>query len=229
VTSTLDGPVLAVLASAGHPMTVGEIAAQTPRGSDIGVRRCLARLVEQGTVRATEMGRNRVHELNREHVAAQVAVLLAGLRLELWKRLRTTIQDWNPSPVYACAFGSAARGDGGPDSDIDILLVHTPFPGEAVPSGHSGGLLEILAGVAFALAAPPLNERQMSKWHRQVDDLRGQVLSWSGNPAQIIDVSPMEWAQGRSLGAGLFPEIDRDAIELFHAGPKAPRRQAEQS
>lgn len=73
VTATLDGPVLAVLAGAGKPMTVGEVAALTPRGSEIGVRRSLARLVEQGIVRATEMGRNRVHELNREHVAAPVA------------------------------------------------------------------------------------------------------------------------------------------------------------
>ena len=63
VTPTLDGPVLAVLAAAGRAMTVGEIAAQTARGSEIGVRRSLGRLVEQGIVRATEMGRNRVHEL----------------------------------------------------------------------------------------------------------------------------------------------------------------------
>jgi len=34
------------------------------------------------------MGRNRVHELNREHLAAPAAELFAGLRLELWKRLR---------------------------------------------------------------------------------------------------------------------------------------------
>lgn len=58
VSATLDGPVLAVLAQAGKPLTVGAVAAMTPRGSEIGVRRSLARLVEQGIVRATEMGRN---------------------------------------------------------------------------------------------------------------------------------------------------------------------------
>src|SRR5258708_31514354 len=84
VTPRLAGPILAVLARAGKPLTVGEVAAQTSRGSEIGVRRSLARLVEQGTVRATEMGRNRVHELNRNHLAAPVAELLSGLRLELW-------------------------------------------------------------------------------------------------------------------------------------------------
>lgn len=129
VTATLDGPVLAVLAQSGKPMTVGDVAAQMPRGSEIGVRRSLERLVGQGIVRATEMGRNRVHELNREHIAAPVADLLASLRLELWKRLRAKLSAWNPRPVYGCVFGSAARGDGDSGSDIDLLLVHAPFPG----------------------------------------------------------------------------------------------------
>ena len=39
------------------------------------------------------------------------------------ERLRETIRGWRPRPVYACVFGSAARGDGGPDSDIDLLVV----------------------------------------------------------------------------------------------------------
>ena len=123
VTATLDGPVLAVLAVAGKPLTAGEVAALTPRGSEIGVRKSLARLVEQGIVRATEMGRNRVHELNREHVAAPVAEALAGLRLALWRRFRSTLGGWNPKPTYGCVFGSAARGDGDVRSDIDLLLI----------------------------------------------------------------------------------------------------------
>ena len=142
VTSTLDGPVLAVLAQAGRPLTVGEVAAQTARGSEIGVRKSLSRLVGEGIVRATLMGRNRVHELNRAHVAAPVADLLAGLRLELWRRLRETVAAWDPKPVYAYVFGSAARGDGGPESDIDLLLVHPPVPGEVVPPQSQGHHLD---------------------------------------------------------------------------------------
>jgi hypothetical protein len=55
------------------------------------------------------MGRNRVHELNREHVAAPVAEALAGLRLALWKRFRDTLVGWNPKPVDGESI--AARGD----------------------------------------------------------------------------------------------------------------------
>jgi len=157
VTAILDGPVLAVLAGAGKPMTVGEVAALTPRGSEIGVRRSLARLVEQGIVRATEMGRNRVHELNREHVAAPVAEVLAGLRLVLWKRFRSTLGSWNPKPVYGCVFGSAARGDGDVHSDIDLLLVRAPVAGETDPRRGSGGLAGVVAGYASGVHGCPAN------------------------------------------------------------------------
>src|ERR1700677_2600020 len=119
VAPSLDTAILAVLATSGRPLTVGEVAEQASRGSEIGIRRSIARLVEQGVVKATEMGRNRVHEINNDHVAAPIAKLLAGLRLELWKRMRDELDGWNPKPSFACVFGSAARGDGGPASDID--------------------------------------------------------------------------------------------------------------
>lgn len=126
---TLDGPILAVLAVAGRPLTVGDVARQAARGSEIGIRRALARLVDQGIVLATEAGRNRIHELNREHVAAPAADILSSLRLELWHRLRAELATWLPVPAYAAVFGSAARGDGNESSDIDLLLVHrTPEP-----------------------------------------------------------------------------------------------------
>src|SRR4051794_41512640 len=118
VTPTLDGTVLAVLAVAGKPLSVGQVAEQAARGSEIGIRRSLARLVEQGIVRATLMGRNQVHELNRDHVAADAAVILAGLRSVLWQRLRDEVAGWSVRPLYACVFGSAARGDGDESSDI---------------------------------------------------------------------------------------------------------------
>jgi len=213
VTATLDGPVLAVLARAGKPLTVGEIAAETPRGSEIGVRRSLARLVEQGTVRAMEMGRNRVHVLNRDHIAAPVAVLLSGLRLELWGRLRETIGGWNPKPNYACVFGSAARGDGDAHSDIDLLLVHAPLPGESEPRRRVGGL-DAAAGYVAQLMAVPLTERQLAKWRHQVDRLHELVRDWTGNPLQALELSSFQWSDHRRRNSALFQEISRDAIDI---------------
>ena len=214
ITPTLDGPVLAALARSGRPLTVGEVAAETVRGSEIGVRRCLARLVAQGLVQATEMGRNRVHELNRVHVAAPIATTMADLRIELWRRMRRELGGWKPKHFYACVFGSAARGDGDADSDVDLLLVHPPFPGEAKPPRNAKA---IDAVVDFMTAPMPASPADATRWPRHVDKLRAHVLLWSGNPLQVIDLSFTEWVD-RRRNTALIAEIEQDAIELV-AGP----------
>ncbi len=211
VAPTLDGAVLAVLARAGRPLTVGEVAAESARGSEIGIRRCLARLVEQGIVRATSMGRNQVLELNRDHVAAPIAEALADLRLELWKRLRGELRRWKVDPYHAYVFGSAARGDGDERSDIDILLVHPLFPGDPrVPRQAT-----VLRKAAVAFSAPPSwGQAAVSLWTKQIDRLRARVMSWTGNPVQVVDVSYAEWI-GRSTKEGIWAEIERDSIDIM--------------
>jgi len=220
VTPTLDGPILAVLAPSGRGMTVGEVAARTARGSEIGVRRSLARLVEQGIVRTTELGRTRVYELNRDHLAAPIAVLLSDLRPELWRRFREAIVKWRVRPVYAGVFGSAARGDGGTVSDIDVLLVHPPFPGEERPKRGSG-LLETLESMALGMAMPLTAEADVDHWHEQVDELHALVQRWTGNMLQVVDVSAYEWAHRKRAATTLFEEIARDAVVLVEPLPMA--------
>jgi predicted nucleotidyltransferase len=214
ISPTLDGTVLAVLAAAGRPMTVSDVAAQTVRGSEIGVRRTLGRLVDQGIVQATEVGRVRVHELNRAHVAAPAAELLAGLRLEVWKRLRETLFKWKVHPVYACAFGSAARGDANADSDIDVLLVHPPFPGERWPA-KSVSLVETLGILAVDFARPVTTEADARRWNSQIETLHGLVRSWTGNSLQVVDLSAFDWVRQRRSSTPLWQAIERDAVELY--------------
>ncbi|MGH7882058.1 MAG: nucleotidyltransferase domain-containing protein [Candidatus Dormibacteraceae bacterium] len=209
VTPTLDGPVLAVLAASVRPLTVGEVAAEAARGSDIGVRRSLARLVDQGIVRATIMGRNRVHELNREHLAAPIAERLATLRSELWRRFRETLATWDPPPLYAAIFGSAARGDGGPESDIDLLLISPPFPDAKSPLTSPKSL-----NALFPTAQP-------TKWREQVDQLRDSVQDWTGNYLQVLELSIDDWMQHRERKTPLLRDIQRDEILLVkHSGVK---------
>lgn len=192
IVPTLDGAVLAVLASAGRPLTVGQVADLAARGSEIGIRRSLGRLVEQGTVRAVTMGRNQVHELNRDHVAARVADVLAGLRTELWSRLRHELDTWTPRPLLATVFGSAARGDGSVD-DIDLLLVHPPLVGDPAPhdegSGGGAGLTEALGELLMGDRDPKARDR----WESHVEGLYPLVERWTGNHLQVIDLSYSEW------------------------------------
>lgn len=217
VTPTLDGTVLAVLAAAGKPLTVGQVASLAVRGSEIGIRRSLSRLVEQGTVRATTMGRNQVHELNRDHVAAQVAEVLAGLRVELWARFRHELDSWRPRPLYACVFGSAARGDGSAESDIDLLLVHPPFLGEKKPERMSAALSSNLAdalGAAAMVADDPKAER---RWEDQLENLHSVVERWTGNTLQIVDLSFWEWRRPPKSYQPLLKAIAAEGIELRKA------------
>ena len=226
VTPTLDGPVLAVLAATGRPLTVGEIAARAARGSEIGIRRSLARLVEQGIVRATLAGRNRVHELNRDHIAAGVAELLGGLRLELWRRFRAELAGWDPAPLYAVVFGSAARGDGDESSDIDLLLVHAPLPGERRlrkrakdTAGVPGQLMDAITtsgAVAAGAGADP------EQWHTQVDRLRGLVQRWTGNSLQVVDLSFYEWWEPNESRRRFLAEVQRDGIEVARSEKLPP-------
>jgi predicted nucleotidyltransferase len=216
VTPTLDGPILAVLATAGKPLTVGEVARQAARGSEIGVRRSLARLVEQGIVRATLMGRNQVHELNRDHVAAPIADVLAGLRNELWKRLRDEFDTWRPRPVYACVFGSAARGDGDDASDIDLLLVHPPFPGEKKPARLSPSDRSLLDYALTGSLLPTSAFDPPSRWEEQVDQLREKIERWTGNAVQVVDLSFDEWHRPPASYLPLLEEIRRDNTELVN-------------
>jgi predicted nucleotidyltransferase len=194
---------------------VGEVATATTRGSEIGVRRSLERLVAQGIVRATPSGRNRVHELNRQHIAAPVADLFGGLRLELWRRFRDALKNWNPEPLLACVFGSAARGDGGVNSDIDLLLVHPPFPEEKRARPSLKVLSALVGDLAVSLMTPG-GAIGPEDWHLQVDDLREQAWEWTGNSLQVIDLSAYEYLDLERDKSPLLTEIDRDAVELIN-------------
>jgi predicted nucleotidyltransferase len=228
VTSTLDGPLLAVLAAVGRPLTVGQVAEEAARGSEIGIRRSLARLVEQGLVRATLMGRNQVHELNRDHVAADAAVLLANLRTRLWDKFRSEFETWKVRPLYAAAFGSAAREDGDESSDIDVFLVHPPLRGERKPSRTNATLGSQIADALGAFAVAKDDAGASRQWEEQLDSLRESAERWTGNPLQIVDLSFREWRHLVPSHHALLEEVRKDGIELYRIGVMDCGRQARQ-
>lgn len=123
ITPTLDGDVLVVLARADAPYTVGSIQRVIGGRSYAGIRKVLDRLVRQGTVIAQPVGSVVSYRLNREHLAAQHIIALANLRATLVDRIRTFVEAWPVPPVWTALFGSAARGEMRPDSDIDLFLV----------------------------------------------------------------------------------------------------------
>jgi len=123
VTPTLDGDVLTVLARHDVTFTTGQLHRVLTRHSEEGIRKVLQRLAKQGVVQSDRVGNAFSYRLNRDHLAAEHIIGLAGLQETLLNRLQVRLASWNVPPVYAAVFGSAVHGSMTVDSDLDLLLV----------------------------------------------------------------------------------------------------------
>lgn len=186
VVTTLDGDVLVLLAGTTRPLSGRRIASQLGTGSQEGIRRSLDRLVEQGIVVREDAGSAYLHVLNRQHVAADAVLAIAGIRTELWHRLTEAFEAWEPPPVHASAFGSAARGDGDSDSDIDLFLVRPTAIGE-----------------------------ESQSWRALVDTLRTSVFRWTGNRLGVVEHDEADIPALIQRSPAVLDDLKRDALDLF--------------
>jgi predicted nucleotidyltransferase len=181
----LEGEVLSVLAGTTRPLTGRQIARLASHGSDRGVRLALNRLAQQGVVDAVEAPPAVLYSLNRDHLAAPIALEIAGLRTELFRRLRAAIAEWQVPALHASMFGSAARGDGDARSDIDLLVVR--------PKGV---------------------DPEDAAWRDQLSNLSAAVERWTGNHAGMSEVGEEELSQLAIERPPIVEELERDAIAL---------------
>ena len=123
VTPTLDGDVLLVLARAEAEFTISMLWNTIPDASNEGIRLVLRRLMEQGVVYRREVGTGHAYWLNREHLAASAIISLATLSDQLRSRIADRVAGWNHPAFFVALFGSAARGQMQPRSDVDLVLV----------------------------------------------------------------------------------------------------------
>jgi len=150
-----------------------------------GVRRALARLVEQGVVHADEHAAVTFYTGNREHLAWPAIEILARMRHVLLERLEKELEGWQTKPVHASVFGSMARGDGNAQSDIDILLIR--------PDGI---------------------EEDASPWAEQVDGLRRRVVAWTGNQCQAFQLNLDRLAEHAEVDDPLVDNWLHDSVTL---------------
>jgi len=184
--SSMDGAVLAVLAQTNRGLTGREVHRRSRRGTAPSVNKALNRLVDQGVVFSERAGQAYVYLLNRDHVAAAVAVALAGLRTEFFNRLRMQLSQW-PSPAVAAAvFGSVARGEATTESDVDILIVR-----------------------------PADLTEDDAEWVAQIDELRGAVTRWTGNDASLLQVTERDLRDLVEREAPIRESLLNDAIDLL--------------
>jgi predicted nucleotidyltransferase len=181
---TLDADILAVLARADVGMTGRAIERETG-GSHGGITSALARLVKEGIVEVERIGAAHLYRLNRDHLAAPCIERLAAIPLEFIERLRKTIEAWEIHPAAAVLFGSAARGEAGTESDIDILVVR--------PTGV---------------------DPDAPEWREQLIGLDASATSWTGNDTRVLEYEEDEVARAGKRDAVLI-EAAEEGIELF--------------
>jgi hypothetical protein len=146
----------------------------------------LARLAEQGLVHVSEAGQAQLYVANREHLAWSAVEIICTLRSTLVNRLRGQFRSWRTPPRAAALFGSAARGDGGVASDIDVLLIR---PNDVVDTDDA--------------------------WCLQVDTLRVSVEAWTGNRCQVYEVDVLGLHEHVRRHEPIVAEWRSDAVMLF--------------
>ena len=124
-----QGRVLAVLAE-----TTAELNLRTlSRLSGVSVAqasRVMPGLVDLGLVERREVPPSSLFRLVRTHVAARSVLGLAAARDTVLADIGAAARALTVPPTSVIVFGSFARGEAGPDSDLDVVFVRPPDIGE---------------------------------------------------------------------------------------------------
>jgi len=120
---SLDSAVLEVLAGTESSMSLAQVSKLAPRGSRPGLALALDRMVEHGLVTATPANRGAMYRLNRDHILADSVLSAARARTTIFARIGEQVADMDQQPLHVSVFGSFARREAGPVSDIDLLFV----------------------------------------------------------------------------------------------------------
>lgn len=176
--------MLEVLAGTEGWLGVTQIARLGERGTRQGLTLALDRLVEQGLVLAQQGTRGHLYKLNREHVRADSVLSATRARLTVLARLTGAVEVLSPQPVHVSVFGSFARKEAGPDSDIDLLVVLA-----------SGQELE-------------------DQFYSQLRDLGDHVRAWTGNRLQYLLFNLDGFAGAVRSGEGIVQSWLQDCVTL---------------
>lgn len=159
------------------PLRLTDVHARVGDASVAGVRNVLLALVDDGLAASVPGG----YLLNREHVAADGVIALATLHGAFVDRVRSWLEQRAEPVVVAGLYGSAARREGGADSDIDLVVVIEDGPVDDLAdeladvverwTGNRGHVLSLTSAEHTRLLddEPPL----VTSWQRDLQPIIG--------------------------------------------------------
>jgi len=186
LTPSLESSILEVLAGTEAALNASTIARLSARGTRTGQWPVLNRLVRHGLVTAEPSNSGSLYLLNREHVLVPSILSAVAARQEILRRLVEGLVLIRPQVIVSAAlYGSFARGEAGPDSDVDLLLI----------------------------VAPDVSDQE--SWIGQLNRLEDQFLGWTGNQLEVLTMRQSDLPRLAETGEPLLESLRNEAIAVF--------------
>jgi predicted nucleotidyltransferase len=177
-----QGRILAVLSETTAELNLRTVA----RLSGVSLAqasRIMPALVQLGIVARRDVPPSALFHLVAQHVAARPLLELARARLTVLDELGHSAGQLAPPPASVVVYGSFARGDSRPDSDIDLLVVRSHH----VSEDDNG-------------------------WHDDLETWRRQTQQHTGDQVEILEVDEHDAGRHLRSRRPLWAGIRRDGI-----------------
>lgn len=162
---------------------VAELAGVSPQQASV----VIGRLVELGVVERRDVPPASLVRLAPDNLAAQTVLAIAGLRRTALDRLTASAAEIQPTPASLVVFGSFARGEADPASDLDVIAVRPP----GLPSDDDG-------------------------WTDSLGSWIDRTTRVVGNPVNLVEVSSEELpGLFRREGTSLWRDAATEGVVLI--------------
>lgn len=187
-----DAGALTVLSYTEVALT-GRRVAELAGANHTSILRSLNRLAGHGIVVVEPAGRANLYRLNRAHVLAPMLLEAANATGAVRRRLVTDIEAWEIPCLHASLYGSLARGQAGPASDIDVLVVRPDS----------------------------LTSLDEAAWNLQLDGTEAAMHALTGNNLSWLETTASDLQRAEAADEPIFRSWRDDAILLV--GEPLPR------